>query len=65
MTTAEIEQELREVMEQERRRKEQMLREQAEAERAAAQADLMEKELRETEELLARLEREGQKRLNK
>lgn len=57
MTAAEIEQELREVMEKERRRKEQKRRERAEAERAAAEADLMEKRLRETEELLAELEK--------
>lgn len=57
MTAAEIEQELRAVMEKERQRKEQKQRERAEAERAAVEADLMEKKLRETEQLLAELER--------
>lgn len=64
MTTAEIEQELRAVMEEERRRKEQMQREQAEAERAAAESELMERRLREAEDLLDELERERQERMN-
>lgn len=57
MTAAEIEQELRAVMEKERQKKEQKQRERTEAERAAFESDLMEKKLRETEELLAELER--------
>ena len=57
MTAAEIEQELRAVMEKERLKKEQKQKEKAEAERAAFEVDLMEEKLRETEQLLVELEK--------
>jgi D-alanyl-D-alanine carboxypeptidase/uncharacterized membrane protein len=63
MTTAEIESELRAVMEEERRRKETELQQKAEAERAAREAERMEQELHATENLLAELEAERQERL--
>ncbi len=62
MTAAEIEQELRAVMETERQREKQVQVRRAEAMRDATGADLMEKKLRETEELLDRLERGRRKR---
>lgn len=65
MTTAEIESELRAVMEEENRRKEIELQKRAEAERAAREAEKMEQKLHETENLLAELEAERQERLNK
>lgn len=63
MTTAEIEAELRAVMEQERLRKEQEQRAQAEAERAAEQARIMEEKAHETERLIDELEKERQERM--
>lgn len=63
MTAAEIEQELRAVMEEERKKRELAQKEKAEAEKAAMEAKRMEEELRETEELLAELERERLERL--
>lgn len=63
MTTAEIEAELRAVMEQERLRKEQEERAQAEAERAAEQARIMEEKAHETERLIDELEKERQERM--
>lgn len=63
MTTAEIEAELRAVMEQERMRREQEQRALAEAERAAEEARKMEAKAHETEQLLEELERERQERL--
>lgn len=57
MTTAEIESELRAVMEEERRRREQEQFQREEAERAA-------RELHETEQLLNELEKERHERLN-
>lgn len=65
MTTAEIEAELRAVMEEERQRKEQEMLANAEAERAAREAREMEEKLHETEILLDELEAERQERLNK
>lgn len=65
MTTAEIEAELRAVMEQERIRKEQEQRALAEAERAAEEARKIEEQAHETERLLEELERERQERLSK
>lgn len=65
MTTAEIEAELRAVMEQERRRKEQEQRELAEAERAAEEARKLDEQAHETERLLEELEQERQERLSK
>ena len=63
MTTAEIEAELRAVMEQERLRKEQEQRAKAEAERAAEEARIMEEKAHETERLIDELEKERQERL--
>lgn len=63
MTTAEIEAELRAVMEQERLRKEQERIAQAEAERAAEEARMMEEKAHETERLIDELEKERQERL--
>ena len=63
MTTAEIEAELRAVMEQERLRKEQEELARAEAERAAEEARIMEEKAHETERLIDELERERQERL--
>lgn len=63
MTTAEIEAELRAVMEQERLKKEQEALAQAEAERAAEEARIMEEKAHETERLIDELERERQERL--
>lgn len=63
MTTAEIEAELRAVMEQERLRKEQEELARAEAERAAEEARIMEEKAHETERLLDELEQERQERL--
>ena len=63
MTTAEIESELRAVMEEERRKKEMELQQQAEARRAAEEAERMEQELHETEHLLEELEAERRKSL--
>ncbi len=63
MTTAEIEAELRAVMEQERLRREQEALAQAEAERAAEEARIMEEKAHETERLIDELERERQERL--
>lgn len=63
MTTAEIEAELRAVMEQERMKKEQEMLAQAEAERAANEARIMEEKARETERLIDELEKERQERL--
>lgn len=63
MTTAEIEAELRAVMEQERLRREQEQLARAEAERAAEQARIMEEKAHETERLIDELERERQERL--
>lgn len=65
MTTAEIEAQLRAVMEEERRRKEQEMLANAEAERAAREAREMEEKLHETENLLNELEAERQERLKK
>ena len=65
MTTAEIEAELRAVMEEERKRKEQEMLANAEAERAAREAREMEEKLHETEALLDELEAERQERLKK
>lgn len=65
MTTAEIEAELRAVMEQERMRKEQENLARKEAERAANEARIMEEKAHETERLLDELERERQERLLK
>lgn len=64
MTTAEIEAELRAVMEQERRRKEQELWEREEAERAAREAREMEEKAYETERMLDELERERLERIS-
>ena len=64
MTTAEIEAELRAVMEQERLRKEQERIAQAEAERAAEEARIMEEKAHETERLIDELEQERQERLS-
>ena len=63
MTTAEIEAELRAVMEQERLKKEQEALARAEAERAAEEARIMEEKAHETERLIDELERERQERL--
>ena len=63
MTTAEIEAELRAVIEQERLRKEQEQRAKAEAERAAEEARIMEEKAHETERLIDELEKERQERL--
>ncbi len=63
MTTAEIEAELRAVMEQERLRREQEELARAEAERAAEEARIMEEKARETERLIDELEKERQERL--
>lgn len=63
MTTAEIEAELRAVMEQERLKKEQEKLARAEAERAAEEARIMEEKAHETERLIDELERERQERL--
>ncbi len=63
MTTAEIEAELRAVMAQEQMRREQELRAQAEAERAAEEARILEEKAHETERMLDELERERQERL--
>lgn len=63
MTTAEIESELRAVMEEERRKKEMELQQQAEARRAAEEAERMEQELHETEHFLDKLEAERRKNL--
>lgn len=65
MTTAEIEAELRAVMEQERLRKEQERLAREEAERAAEEARIMEEKAHETERLLDELEQERQERLRK
>lgn len=65
MTTAEIEAELRAVMEQERLRKEQERIAQAEAERAAEKARIMEEKAHETERLIDELEKERQGRMAK
>lgn len=65
MTTAEIEAELRAVMEQERMRREQEQRALAEAERAAEEARKIEEQAHETERLLEELEQERQERLSK
>lgn len=65
MTTAEIEAELRAVMEQERIRKEQEQRALAEAERAAEEARKIEEQAHETERLIEELEQERQERLSK
>lgn len=65
MTTAEIEAELRAVMEQERLRKEQERIAQAEAERAAEEARIMEEKAHETERLIDELEKERQGRMAK
>lgn len=64
MTAAEIEAELRAVMEQERMRKEQEELARAEAERAAEEARQMEEKAHETERLLEELEKERQERLS-
>ncbi|MCD7744062.1 MAG: D-alanyl-D-alanine carboxypeptidase [Lachnospiraceae bacterium] len=64
MTTAEIEAELRAVMEQERLRKEEEERAAAEAERAAREAEEMEWKARETERLIDELEQERQERIS-
>lgn len=64
MTAAEIEAELRAVMEQERMRKEQEELARAEAERAAEEARQMEEKAHETEKLLEELEKERQERLS-
>lgn len=63
MTTAEIEAELRAVMEQERLHREQEELARAEAERAAEEARIMDEKAHETERLLDELERERQERL--
>lgn len=63
MTTAEIEAELRMVMEQERLRKENEERARAEAERAAEEARKLNEKAHETERLIEELERERQERL--
>ncbi len=63
MTTAEIEAELRAVMEQERLKKEQEELARAEAERAAEEARIMEEKAHETERLIDELEKERQERL--
>lgn len=63
MTTAEIEAELRAVMEQERLRKEQEQLAQLEAERAAEEQRIMEEKAHETERMLEELEKERQERL--
>lgn len=63
MTTAEIEAELRAVMEQERLRREQERIAQAEAERAAEEARIMEEKAHETERLIDELEKERQGRM--
>lgn len=63
MTTAEIEAELRAVMEQERLKKEQERAALAEAERAAEEARRMEEKAHETERMLEELEKERQERL--
>lgn len=63
MTTAEIEAELRAVMEQERMKREQERLAQAEAERAAEEARIMEEKAHETERLIDELEKERQERL--
>ncbi|MCD8023553.1 MAG: D-alanyl-D-alanine carboxypeptidase [Lachnospiraceae bacterium] len=63
MTTAEIEAELRAVMEQERLRREQEALAAAEAERAAKEAEEMERKARETERLIDELEQERQARI--
>ena len=63
MTTAEIEAELRAVMEQERLRKEQEKQAEAEAERAAEMAREAEEKSHETERLLDELEKERQERM--
>lgn len=60
MTAAEIEAELRAVMEQERLRKEREQRARAEAERAAEESRKMEAKVHETEQLIDELERERQ-----
>lgn len=65
MTTAEIEAELRAVMEQERRRREQEQRALAEAERAAEEARKLDEQAHETERLIEELEQERQERLSK
>lgn len=65
MTTAEIEAELRAVMEQERLRREQERMDQAEAERAAEEARIMEEKAHETERLIDELEKERQGRMAK
>lgn len=65
MTTAEIEAELRAVMEQERMRRTQEQRALAEAERAAEEARRIEEEAHETERLIEELEQERQERLAK
>lgn len=65
MTTAEIEAELRAVMEQERVRRERETQAEAEAVRAAEEARRLEEEAHETERLLQELEDERQERLKK
>lgn len=65
MTTAEIEAELRAVMEQERLRREEEQRALAEAERAAEEARKIEEQAGETQRLLDELEQERQERLSK
>ena len=65
MTTAEIEAQLRAVMEQERMRREQEQQALAEAERAAEEATRLEEEAHETERLIDELENERQQRLSK
>ncbi|MCD7885448.1 MAG: D-alanyl-D-alanine carboxypeptidase [Lachnospiraceae bacterium] len=64
MTAAEIEAELRAVMEQERTRKEQEELAAAEAQRAAREAEEMEWKARETERLIDELEQERQERIS-
>lgn len=63
MTAAEIEAELRAVMEQEQMRKEQERIAQEEAERAAQEARMLDEKAHETEQLLDELEKERQERL--
>lgn len=64
MTAAEIESELRAAMEEERRRREMELQQQERARKAALEAEQMEEQLHETENLIAELEAERQERLH-
>ncbi len=63
MSTAEIEEELREAMREEERRKEEEEQAKAEEEQAAQEMEEMERKAKETEELIDELERERQERL--